>query len=234
MQKYLQEQPGRSARRKVKAFAAIPNRAEDQGPWSRDRRNAKDDAGAWEPLAYCCYTVRSWQRKTYISHDPLVNWCIRSRFCPHSRVQSPADANSEASRQRNDHQEDEHLHHGLLPAAHGDPRSTARLLPLQLLLSHLQLIPSRPRWVDSRCAFLLQQARLALARLGLLLGQGLCLDILVEGVDVLFRFGGRRLKVVVGRGRGIRELLVVGCGRRSHAVRGIDIFDRGHDVDGLI
>jgi len=56
----------------------------------------------------------------------------------------------------------------------------------------------------------------------------------VDGVDVLLRFGGRRSRVVVGRGRGIRELLVVGCGRRSHAVRGIDIFDRGHDVDGLV
>ncbi len=147
-------------------------------------------------------------------NDPLADWCIRSRLRPYTGIQSPADANSQTSGHRNDNQEDEHLDCGPLLAAHPGPAPAARLLALQLLLPHLQLIASWPRRVDIRCAaFLLQQIRLALARLSLLLSQGLCLEILVKrrvaDVDVLFRFRGVRL-MVVRRGGRSRELFVMG------------------------
>lgn len=56
----------------------------------------------------------------------------------------------------------------------------------------------------------------------------------MDDVDVLFRFGTLRPRVVIGRGVDVRELLIMGRRWRSHAVCGVYVFDRGHDVDGLI
>lgn len=52
----------------------------------------------------------------------------------------------------------------------------------------------------------------------------------VDDGDVLFRFRTLRLRIVVGRGCDIGELLIVGCGWRSHGVCGIYVFNRGEDV----
>lgn len=115
--------------------------------------------------------VRYEAGRTDLHHEhPLANWRVCSGLCPCAGVQSSADTNSKTSSQRNDNQEDEHLDNSPLLAVHANPPSTARFLPLQLLLPHFQLIASRPRRVDIRCAFLLQQARLAPARLRSLLG----------------------------------------------------------------
>jgi len=62
----------------------------------------------------------------------------------------------------------------------------------------------------------------------------LCLEIVVEGGvddgDVLFRFRPLRLRIVVRRGCNVGELFIMGCGRRSHGVCGINVLNRGEDV----
>jgi len=175
--KYIQEYAGKvGEKRKLWRSQLVPKSPAECGrPYGLEiEGNAKNDAKASSTL-------------------PLVDGCIRSALRPRAGVQSLANTQTETSCDCDDDQEDQHLYQGSLLAAHADPPSAARLLSLQLLLPHLQLVASRPCGIDIRCALLLQQACLALARLGLLLGQGLCLEVVVEGRvddgDVLFRFG---------------------------------------------
>jgi len=145
-----------------------------------------------------------------------------------STTNFPAEADSKASSQTNNHQGDSEEYQSLVSLLHIDPETTAlHILLLQRLLSLLQFLRCWPSGIGNvGLALALQQARLALATLGALGSKGLDVGVVgrvVDHVYILLRLGrqirmGRSVIVEGGVWRYLGGLLVVTGGRlgRSH------------------
>jgi len=145
-----------------------------------------------------------------------------------STTNFPAEADSKASSQTNNHQGDREEYQSLVSLLHIDPETTAlHILLLQRLLSLLQFLRCWPSGIGNvGLALALQQARLALATLGALGSKGLDVGVVgrvVDHVYILLRLGrqirmGRSVIVEGGVWRYLGGLLVVTGGRlgRSH------------------
>jgi len=106
-----------------------------------------------------------------------------------STTNFPADADSKASSQTNNHEGDRDEDQSLISLLHIDPEPTAlHILPLQCLLALLQFLRSWPNGIGNvGLALALQQTGLALTTLGALGGKGLDVGVVggVDHVDIL-------------------------------------------------